>query len=83
MFCMGLSMTFGAAFWGSGYTKPPMWITLGTTYAIQLPLILYGALVAHWQNPAFIIWIMAIAGAINSVITILVFSRGRWKSVKV
>jgi putative MATE family efflux protein len=83
MFCMGVSMTFGAAFWGSGYTKPPMWITFGTTYAIQLPLILYGALVLQLADPSFVIWIMALTGVINAALTILIFSRGHWKTVKV
>lgn len=83
MLFMGLSMVFGAAFWGSGDTKPPMYVMLATTYGIQLPVILAGALWLKLESPLFIIWAMAVSMTVNAVATVLIFMRGRWKSVEV
>ena len=83
MLCMGVSMTIGAAFWGSGDTKPPMWITLATTYLVQLPLVLWGVFKLELADPTFILWVYALAAVINAASTAVVFSLGRWRTVKV
>ena len=83
MLFMGLGFVFGAAFWGSGDTKPPMWATVVTTYGVQLPIVLLGALWLKLEDPTFIVWAWVVSQLLNTVILYVLFKRGRWKTVKV
>jgi putative MATE family efflux protein len=83
MFTVGIGMVFSAAFWGSGDTKPPMFVTAATTYGIQIPLTLLGALWLKIDNPIFIVWAWVFSSTANAAVMIWIFRRGRWKDVDV
>lgn len=80
---MGLASSFSAAFWGSGDTKPPMLIALGSTWLLQLPVVYYGLNVLHLKQPQFIWWAGVGAAVAGAVAYYLVFRTGRWKRVRV
>lgn len=83
MFAMGIGMVFAAAFWGSGDTKPPMFVRIATTYGLQIPLTLLGALWLKVENPIFIVWAWVLGSTANAAVMFWIFRRGKWKSVKV
>lgn len=83
LFSVGVGMVFSAAFWGSGDTKPPMWVAVATTYGIQLPVTLVGALWLKIADPTFIVWAWSISSLINAAALFWLFKRGKWKTVKV
>ena len=80
---MGLASAFLAAFWGSGDTKPPMLIALGSTWLLQLPVVYYGLYVLKLREPYFIWWAGVAAAAAAALAFYLVFRTGRWKRVRV
>ena len=53
---VGIAAPLGGAFWGSGDTKPPMWVALGSAWLIQLPLILGGLYLATGTQPRALFW---------------------------
>ena len=78
-----VGMVFSQGLSGAGDTLAPMFISMLTLWALQLPLayVLSSAWVG-WGTTG--IWIgIAIASAMNGLITILWFKRGRWKRVVV
>jgi len=83
MFTMGIGMVFSASFWGSGDTLPPMIVMAASTYGIQIPLTLAGALWLRIDNPMFIVWAWVLSSTVNAAAMIWIFRRGRWKHVKV
>ncbi|MBN2081378.1 MATE family efflux transporter [bacterium] len=83
MLGVGIGMIFGSAFWGSGDTKPPMYVTVATTYGIQIPITLIGALVLRLENPMFILWAWVISALINASAMWVIFKLGRWKTVQI
>ena len=60
-----------------------MYITIITTYGLQLPVVFIGALWLRLESPMYIIWAMALSWSANALLTYIVFKRGRWKTVKV
>jgi len=79
----GLGRIARAAFIGSGDTKPPLAVTLITTYGIQLPLALGGVYLLQLPDPRFIWWVGIAAYTVAAVLLYVLFSLGRWKHVKV
>jgi putative MATE family efflux protein len=78
----GLGMVIVQAFNGAGDTATPTWINLGCYWFFQIPLayvLAYrldlGALGAFIAIP--------VAESVVTVVSVLVFRRGRWKTVKV
>jgi putative MATE family efflux protein len=78
----GLGMVIVQAFNGAGDTMTPTWINLGCYWLFQIPLayvLAYrfdlGALGAFVAIP--------VAESVVTVVSVLVFRRGRWRSVKV
>lgn len=80
---MAVAGPIGAAFWGSGDTKPAMWSALIGTWCVQLPLIMAGVYLFHWSDPRYIWWASVASATVGAVYLMLVFRKGRWKTVKV
>jgi len=83
MLSVGIGMMFSSAFWGSGDTQAPMWVTVVTTYGVQIPIILIGMYILKLANPVFIVWAWVAASALNAAAMWWIFRMGRWKTVKV
>jgi putative MATE family efflux protein len=83
MLPFGLSRVARSAFQGSGDTKPTLWVTLATNYAIQLPLVLLGVYWLKVEQPDFIWWVEAATYAVALVILLVIVNLGHWKRVKV
>jgi len=71
-----------AAFWGSGYTRPPMVISILTMWCVQVPLV--WALV-RWLGLSvyYIWWSGVIAAVIYLLLMWFLFRQGSWKRVRV
>jgi putative MATE family efflux protein len=79
----GISGVFGGVFWGSGDTRPPMWAALLSTWAVQLPIVLAGAYLFHFNDPYFIWWAGVAGTAVSGLYLFIAFRRGKWKTVRV
>lgn len=73
----------GAAFWGSGDTKPAMWSALIGTWCVQLPVILAGMYIFKWQDPRYIWWAGVAAAVASATYIVIAFQRGKWKTAKI
>ncbi|MEM9325369.1 MAG: MATE family efflux transporter [Bacteroidota bacterium] len=79
-FAYGMVMT--QAFNGSGDTKTPMYINIGVFWLFQIPFAYLLAIPWGWEETGVFVSI-AVAHSIHAVVAILIFRRGRWKTVKV
>ena len=79
---MTASMIIGATFWGSGDTKPPMYISIATTWLLNVPAVLI--LIYALRASVFsIYWAMLATEAVNLLLYFWLFKRGGWKRVRV
>ncbi len=76
------SMTIGAAYWGSGDTKPPMYIAIATTWLVNVPLVLLFIYKLHFSVFS-IYWAGFATEALNLALFFWLFRLGRWKRVRV
>ncbi len=79
-FAYGMVMT--QAFNGAGDTKTPMFINVGVFWLFQIPFAYFLAIPLGWQETGVFISI-AVAHSLHAVVAILIFRRGRWKTVQV
>ena len=78
----GYGMVMTQAFNGAGDTKTPTWINLFSFWLFQLPLAYLTAI--YWDmGPAAVFICIAAAESVLAVWSIVVFKKGRWKTVQV
>lgn len=70
------------AFNGAGDTKTPTWINLIFFWMIQIPVAYYLALDQGWGHSG-VFWAVFISEFSVGLFTLWMFSRGKWKKVKV
>jgi putative MATE family efflux protein len=75
-------MVIGQAFNGAGDTVTPTIINFVAFWLIQIPLSYLLAQTFNW-GPVGVYWGMAISESLLAVIAIIVFRRGKWKTVKI
>lgn len=76
------SMIIGGAYWGSGDTKPPMYIAIATTWLVNVPAV-FIAIYALKFSVYSIYWLMLVTEALNLAAFWWLFRRGNWKRVRV
>ncbi len=81
-FVYGWWMVSVQAFNGAGDTMTPTWINLIFFWLIQIPLAWTLALPLGWAHSG-VFWGVFVSETAVGVFTLLLFSRGRWKTVKV
>ena len=87
VFCLGyLFMAYGMvlsqALNGAGDTRTPTLINVVCFWMVQIPLAYALAHLLNWGPPG-VFWSVAISETLLAGLTILVFRRGRWKTVQV
>ncbi len=80
IFAYGLVLS--QAFNGAGDTKTPTMINFVSFWLIEIPLGYYLAMVVGLEV-AGVCWAVAIAEAVMSIIVIVLFKKGNWKTVKI
>jgi Na+-driven multidrug efflux pump len=81
-FVYGWWMVSVQAFNGAGDTKTPTRINLVFFWLIQIPLCYYLAIKLDWQHSG-VFWGVFISETSVGIFTTWLFSKGRWKTVKV
>jgi putative MATE family efflux protein len=81
-FVYGWWMVAAQAFNGAGDTMTPTWINLVFFWLIQIPLAWALALPLGWAHSG-VFWGVFISETAAGVFTLWLFTRGRWKTVKV
>lgn len=81
-FVYGWWMVSTAAFNGAGDTKTPTYINLVFFWLIQIPLSWYLAISLGWEQSG-VFWGVFFSETSVGLFTLWLFSRGRWKTVKV
>lgn len=81
-FVYGWWMVSTAAFNGAGDTKTPTYINLVFFWLIQIPLSWYLAITLGWEQSG-VFWGVFFSETSVGLFTLWLFSRGRWKTVKV
>ncbi|MCX6627665.1 MAG: MATE family efflux transporter, partial [Candidatus Solibacter sp.] len=78
--CLAYGMTMEQAFNGAGDTTTPTWINFGCYWCMQIPLAWY---LAQHLGPRGVY--LAICGAESAlaVVSVILFRRGKWKTVAV
>lgn len=75
-------MVIAQSFNGAGDTRTPTILNLVGFWLFQIPLAYLMAIVWH-AGPAGVFWAISIAESCMAVAAIILFRRGKWKSVKV
>ncbi len=81
-FVYGWWMVATAAFNGAGDTKTPTLINLVFFWMIQIPLSWYLAISLGWEQSG-VFWGVFVSETSVGLFTLWLFSRGKWKTVKV
>jgi putative MATE family efflux protein len=81
-FVHGWWMVAVQAYNGAGDTMTPTWINLVFFWLIQIPLAWYLALPLGWAHSG-VFWGVFVSETAVGLFTLWLFSRGRWKAVKV
>jgi putative MATE family efflux protein len=81
-FVYGWWMVSVQAFNGAGDTKTPTKINVVFFWLIQIPLCWYLALKLDWQHSG-VFWGVFISETLVGLFTLWLFSKGKWKTVKV
>ncbi|WP_420147582.1 MATE family efflux transporter, partial [Spirosoma sp.] len=87
VFCLGyLFMAYGMVLSqslnGAGDTKTPTIINIVCFWVVEIPLAYTLAHLLNWGPPG-VFWSVAISETLLAFIAILVFRRGRWKTIQV
>lgn len=75
-------MVIGQAFNGAGDTLTPLWINIVVFWAIQIPLAYYLSVLNDWGADG-VFFCIAFCHSLYAVIAIVLFKRGKWKTVEV
>lgn len=81
-FVYGWWMVAVQAFNGAGDTKTPTWINLIFFWFIQIPLAYLLAIQWNWEYSG-VFWAVFFSETAVGICTILLFKRGKWKTVEV
>ncbi|GAA4462131.1 MATE family efflux transporter [Nibrella saemangeumensis] len=87
IFCLGYvffayGMVISQSLNGAGDTRTPTLINIFCFWVVEIPLAYFLANTAGWGPPG-VFWSVAISESLLAVIAVLVFRRGRWKTVQV
>ncbi|CCH02200.1 MATE efflux family protein [Fibrella aestuarina BUZ 2] len=87
IFCLGYvfmayGMVVSQALNGAGDTRSPMLMNILCFWVIEIPLAWLLAEVLRW-GPSGVFWSVAIAESLLAVVAVLIFRRGRWRTVNV
>ena len=75
-------MVIGQAFNGAGDTVTPTWINFVAFWLLQIPICYTLAKILNW-GPVGVYWGIAISESLLAVIAVLIFRRGKWKTVQI
>ncbi|WP_370090489.1 MATE family efflux transporter [Ekhidna sp.] len=75
-------MVIGQAFNGAGDTYTPLWINMVVFWAIQIPLAYVLSIMYDW-GPNGVFFCIAFCHSLYAVIAIVLFKRGKWKTIEV
>ncbi|MCI5082539.1 MAG: MATE family efflux transporter [Saprospiraceae bacterium] len=75
-------MVIGQAFNGAGDTRTPMIINLICFWAVEIPLAYFLALYAGW-GLAGVCWAIAGSETLMTILSIILFRQGKWKTVEI
>ena len=75
-------MVVSQSFNGAGDTKTPTIINLFGFWAFQIPLAYVLAKVVNW-GPSGVYAAISIAESAIAIVAILIFRRGKWKTIQV
>ncbi len=78
----GVGMVFTSSFNGAGDARTPTLINLVGFWALQIPLAYLLAVVLN-TGPQGIYYTIIVTEAFTSIVGILIFRRGKWKTVKI
>ncbi|RDI05337.1 MATE family efflux transporter [Flavobacterium sp. AG291] len=78
----GIGMVLLNAFNGAGDTKTPTWVNFFGFWIIQIPLAYVLAKHFNW-GPTGVFWAIPIAETFMTIISFILFRRGKWKKVEV
>ncbi|MEQ8809567.1 MAG: MATE family efflux transporter [Imperialibacter sp.] len=70
------------AFNGAGDTRTPSVINIFVFWIFQIPFAYWLAVTMGW-GPSGVFWAIAVAHSLLAIIGVIIFRRGRWKTVKV
>lgn len=75
-------MVIGQAFNGSGDTYTPLWINIVVFWLIQIPLAYVLSVMYDW-GPSGVFFCIAFCHSLYAVVAIVLFRRGKWKTIEV
>lgn len=75
-------MVVGQSFNGAGDTRTPMYISLFSFWAVQIPLAYVLAVSMEWGSSGVYVAI-ALSHSIYATLAVVLFKQGRWKKVQV
>lgn len=75
-------MVLGQAFNGAGDTKTPMYISLFVFWLVQIPMAYLLAVTFEWEGNG-VFFSIAFAHSLYAIIAMVLFKRGKWKTVQV
>ncbi len=78
----GYGMVVINSFNGAGDTTTPTWINFVCFWLLQLPFAYVMAIILDF-GPAGVFWAITLAEVLIAIVSIILFKKGRWKSVKV
>ncbi|MDF1868122.1 MAG: MATE family efflux transporter [Saprospiraceae bacterium] len=87
VFCIGYvffapAMVISQAFNGAGDTRTPLYINFFCFWLTEIPLAYFLAKTINW-GPSGVFWAIAIAEALMGIILIVMFKRGKWKTMEI
>jgi putative MATE family efflux protein len=78
----GVGMVLTSAFNGAGDTRTPTIINLFCFWAFQIPLA-YWLAISLGLGPTGVFWAIVLTESTLTVVSFVIFSRGKWKKVKI
>lgn len=75
-------MVISQAFNGAGDTRTPMYINIFVFWLIQIPMAYLLAIVFDWRENG-VFFMIAFSHSLQAIISILIFRRGKWKTIAV
>ena len=82
---MAVIQTLQGVMRGAGDTITPMWLSIGQTFALRMPLAYLMVWLSRSEEypigrPEMIFWSLLTAWVIGGIVTVIIYRLGRWKS---